>query len=80
KRYLTFFSQLSAQLGNYKQQVDAQDQLLRIVNGQVKSVADRVLLSERLMFNFNQQNREIARLEEVAEIKGELLDLALDKS
>ncbi|MDN3389151.1 diguanylate cyclase [Pseudoalteromonas sp. APC 4017] len=80
KRYLAFLSQLSAQLGNYKQQVDAQDQLLRIVNGQVKSVADRVLLSERLMFNFNQQNREIARLEEVAEIKGELLDLALDKS
>ena len=80
KRYLQFYATLAMRQGDYQTQANVQKQLLTIANTQVNNVADRALLSERLMFNLNQQNREIARLEEVADFKEKLLDVAVDKA
>ncbi|MGB1291571.1 MAG: diguanylate cyclase [Pseudoalteromonas sp.] len=80
KRYLQFYANLAKRQGDYQTQATVQKQLLAIANTQVNNVADRALLSERLMFNLNQQNREIARLQEVADFKEKLLDIAVDKA
>lgn len=80
ERYLQFYAALAMRQGDYQTQAAVQKQLLTIANTQVNNVADRALLSERLMFNLNQQNREIARLEEVADIKEKLLAVAVDKA
>lgn len=80
QRYLWFSAALAERQGDYQKQVGLQQQLLLTIGNRTKNIADRALLSERLMFNFNQQNREIARLEEVAVIKEKLLTVAVDKA
>ena len=73
ERFLYFQQMLAAQLNNPNLEVDALRKLLVIAKQKSLDIANDKLLSQRLSFDIEQRGKEIARLQEINEVKGKLL-------
>lgn len=79
-RFLEFKRTLARQKMDYQQEASAQRELLIIADKKIQEIAKSTLLSQRLVFDVDQQKREIARLKESSEVKEQLLKLANEKA
>lgn len=80
ERYLNLTSQLAAATGDTFLQITSQRQLIDLMNKKQQALANNMLISARLNFNYEQQNREITRLEHESKLQQKLLAVAEDKS
>ncbi|AXV67391.1 diguanylate cyclase (plasmid) [Pseudoalteromonas lipolytica] len=80
ERYLNFASLVAEATNDSSLHINAQQQLITIVKQKQKDIANNALISARLNFNFEQQKREITRLEQASALQKELLTVAEDKA
>jgi diguanylate cyclase (GGDEF)-like protein len=76
KRFLEFKRALALHLNNYQQEALAQRELLIIAEKKTQEIADNTLFSQRLEFDWEQQDQQIAQLKAADKIKEQLLSLA----
>ena len=80
ERYLSFASLIAEATNDSLLHINAQQQLIIIIKQKQTDIANNALISARLNFNFEQQKREITRLEQASALQKELLTVAEDKA